>query len=815
MIRNTLITAIRLFFKYKAYSFTNIFGLAIGLATCILIFLYVQYETSYDDYFEGADNIYRLEMKWTGEGEVSHWAATTGDIIPAVASRFPEIQSSVKFYYSPRTSVLRYEDKVFRESGIVHGDSTFLDVFSLELIKGDKKDILSGPEKILLSETAAKRYFGNEDPIGKMLRSESRSYMVKGVFADIPENSHVHFDLIIALDDLRTGWTTLDQQGPAAFYSYIKVKDEETAISLKQKMDDHIWEILGYTVSGDSANIPEGYEAELLMQRLTDIHLEGHAEKELEANGNKQSIYIFSVVALFVLIIACINYMNLATARSANRGKEIGVKKVLGANRSIIFNQFIGESVLLSFLGMLLALLLVDISLPLFNNFTGLQLELNIFNNSPLLISAILIWLIVGFLSGSYPAVFLSAFNPLKVLYSGTNNSAGGNAALYLRRGLVIFQFTISILLIIGVITVYKQLGFIHSKSLGFIKEQVIVLPLAGGATPEKVEVYKNEIALNPSVISASGTNSVPGVRIHMLPFRFPDLAEDNPEQFEEGDDYVGFRSLSSDLDIFETYGLEIIDGREFSSMSPDEARKGFVLNEAAVAELGFDNPVGRRIEYVWGLEEPLQGHIIGVVKNFHYASLHTKVEPLIISVNPVYNRYLSIRVQTNNESKVLTELEESWTKTFANIPFDHFFLETSYDNLYKSENNMASIILFFSVLAILIACLGLFGLASYITEQRTKEIGIRKVLGASIMRIIKTLSKEFVVLIIISNILAWLPAWYYLNRWLNTFTFRTSLSWWLFFAAGVISLLIALSIVGLQSYLAGRKNPVEAIKAE
>lgn len=815
MLKNTLVTAFRLFFKYKAYSLTNIFGLAIGLATCILIFLYVQYETSYDSFHEDAELVYRLEPKWTGQGEVEHWAASTGNIIPAVASRFPEIEASVKFYNSARTAVIRFEDNIFRESSLIYADSTFFDVFSYNLLRGNPKDVLAGPEKVIISESTANRYFGNDDPIGKFLRSDTRSYMVTGIYADVPENSHVHFDMIISLDDLRSRWTTLDENGPSAFYSYIRVKDELSAHSLKQKLDDHIWEILGYTVSGDSANIPEGYQAELIMNPLTDIHLNGHAEKELESNGNRQYIYIFSIVALFVLIIACINYMNLATARSANRGKEIGVKKVLGANRSSIFNQFMGESILLSFIAMLLALLLVELFLPTFIEYTGLQLQLNIFENTPLLISIVTIWLLVGFLSGSYPAMFLSRFNPLKVLYSGTFNADNGNIALYLRRGLVVFQFAISILLIIGVISVYKQLQYIQNKSLGFNKEQVVVIPLAGNVDQEKIEVFKNEIAFNPEIINASGTNSIPGVRIHMLPFRFPDLAETNPEQFEEGDDYVGFRSLSSDLDIFETFGLEILEGRDFSSLSPDEAKKGFILNEAAVKELGFDNPVGRRIEYIWGLEEPLKGHIIGVVKDFHYKSLHTEVEPMIMNVNPDYNRFLSIRIQTTDIPNTLIKLEESWTNTFTSIPFDHFFLDTKYDSLYKTEMNMASIISFFTILAIIIACLGLFGLASFITEQRTKEIGIRKVLGASITKIIQTLSKEFVVLIIIANVLAWIPAWYYLNRWLDTFTFRTSLNWWLFLVAGVISLLIALFIVGLQSYIAGSKNPVEAIKAE
>lgn len=815
MFTNNLITTFRLFLKYKAYSLTNVFGLAVGLATCILIFLFVQHELSFDDFHQNAENIYRLESHFVGDGEDSHWAATTGNIIPSVAEKYPEIEASVKLYITSRASVINYADRVFRESGIIYADSSFFDVFSFELVRGNKNDALAGPGKIVISEKAAKKYFGDEDPMGKFLRSEERSYMVSGVIKDVPENSHFHFDLLISMDELRTRWTTLDEAGPSAFYSYVRLKDKNSDSRLKQKLDENIWEILGYTVTGDSTNIPEGYAAELIMNPITDIHLMGHAEKEMESNSDNQYIYIFTIVALFVLIIACINYMNLATARSATRGKEIGIKKVLGANRISIFKQFMSESFLLSFIAMLLAILMVEFTLPFFNNFTGLHLAFEVFSNIQLLLSLLIIWLIVGFLSGSYPAMILSRFNPLKVLYSTVLSVGSGKGSLYLRRGLVVFQFALSILLIIGVISVYKQLQYIQNKSLGFNKEQVVVIPYAGNMDQDKIEVFKNEIAYNPEVISASGTNSIPGVRIHMLPFRFPDLVEENPDQYEEGDDYVGMRSLSSDLDIFKTFGLEIIDGKEFSSLSPSEAEKSFILNEAAVKYLELENPVGKRIDYIWGLEEPLKGHIIGIVKDFHYASLHAEVEPLVIMVNPPFNRYLSIRLQSENIADVIPKLEQSWSNAFPSTPFEHFFLEAAYDNLYKTEMNMASIILFFTILAIFIACLGLFGLASYITEQRTKEIGIRKVLGASIITIIETLSKEFVILVVIANIIAWFPAWYYLNEWLDGFTFRTGLSWWLFVVAGITSLLIALLIVGFQSYRAGRMNPVQAIKAE
>lgn len=815
MLRNNLITSFRFFLKYKVYSFINILGLAIGLATCILIFLFVQHELSYDKFHENSEQIYRIEPWYSGEGEESHWAATQGNIIPALNSRYPEIESSVKIYYSFMTAVIHHQENIFREKGIVFADSTFFDVFSFELLRGNEESALSGPEKIVISQSAAKKYFGEEDPMGQFLKSDSRSYMVSGIMKDIPENSHLQFDLLVSLDDLRSRWPTLDQQGPSTFHSYVRLSSEVDVKQLINKVDSDVWEIMGYTVSGDSSNVPEGFEARLLFNPITDIHLKGHAEKELSSNGDMKFIYIFSIVALFVLVIACINYMNLATARSSTRSKEIGVKKVLGADRGSIFNQFISESFIMSFLALLLALFFTELILPFFNQLTGQALDLNLISNIPLLLSLLFIWIFVGLFSGSYPALYLSGFNPLKVLYSSTLGASKGKTALRFRRALVVFQFAISILLIIGVITVFKQLQFIQSKNLGFNKEQVVVIPFAGQLENEKVEVFKNGLLSNPAIVNASASNSIPGTRIHILPFRFPDLAEDNLEQNEEGDDFVGFRTLSTDLDVIETLGLEVVEGRGFSSDQPGDAATGFMINQAAADELGLKTTIGSRVEYSWGREEPKRGQIIGVLKDFHYTSLHTAVEPLVVHVMPDHNRYLCIRLKTDKVSNTIDDLEKAWLIAFPAVPFEYFFLDAFYDEMYKTEHGMGTIISYFTILAIIIACLGLFGLASYMTEQRTKEIGIRKVLGASIGKIVATLSKEFIYLVIIANLLAWLPAWYFLNQWLDTFIYSTGLSWWLFILSGLLSLIIALLVVGLQSYLAGKMNPIESIKSE
>ncbi len=815
MIRNILTATFRFFLKHKAYSLTNVLGLSIGLATCILIFLFVQDEFRYDRFHEDANLIFRLEPYYLGDGDEGQWAASQGSLIPAVVARYPEVKSGVKFHYSFNTSVFKFGDKSFREPGILFADSTFFDVFSFQLINGDKEHVLSGPGKIVLSEAAASRYFGNDNPVGKLLRSDSRSYMVSGVMQDIPEHSHFHADLIISMDDLRQRWPEADQNGPATFYSYVRLNNDADIENLKSKMRKDVWTLLGYTVGDDESGIPEGYEAEVRLNPITRIHLYGKAEKELESNSDIQNTIIFSAVALLVLIIACINYMNLATARSATRGKEIGVKKVLGANRHIIFNQFMLESFIMGFVALLLSLIMVELILPVFNHMTGKMITLDVFRNVPLLLSLLGIWVFVSFVSGSYPALYLSRFNPLKVLYGNNASSNNGKNTLYFRRVLVVFQFAISVLLIIGVITVYRQLEYIRDRNPGFSKENVVVIPLAGNISADKLEVFKNELRTDPDFISASASNSIPGMRIHILPIRLPDLARNNLQNNDEGDDYVAIRSLSTDLDVMQTFNLEMVAGKGFSTDRPNDAQTGFILNEAAVKEFGLIDPVGKRVEYGWGLEEPIKGHIIGVVKDFNYASLHHEVEPLMIYVDTRLYRYMSVRLSPGHKEGSAAVLEGAWMKAFPGIPFDYFYLDTFYNNMYKAETNIGSVILYFTLLAILIASLGLIGLSAYITEQRTREIGIRKVLGASVSSLVQTFSREFVILVLVANLIAWVPAWIYLGRWLNGFAFSTQLNIWLFLLSGLISLAIALAIVGFQSYRAGNMNPVDAVRAK
>ncbi len=814
MIKNLIVIAARYFFKYWGYSLINILGLSLGLATCILIFLFVQDEFNYDRFHDNADNVYRLEYDLYFEGQAMHWAATTGNVIPFVTENFPEVVSACKMNFVYGQQVVEYKELSFREDNVVAVDSTFFDVFSFKIINGSKQGALAGPSKTVVSESVALKYFGQNNPIGEVIKLNGRNYKITAVTKDVPVHSHFHYDILIPLDDARAQGAQIDRRGPFAYYSYIRLPDKETKKKLKEKMDARLWETFGLIVSGPDANVPEGSDGEFVFVPITDIHLKSHVEKEIEVNGDIQYIYIFSIIAIFVLLIACINYMNLATARSARRGREVGVRKVLGANKTTIFKQFMGESYVMSLLALLFSLLFVELILPGFNIFTSKTLILSVFQNMPLLQLLIIVFFVVGFLSGSYPAVFLSKFNPLKVLKSNTISGSSNKSTLYLRRGLVVFQFSISVLLIIGAITVYTQLRYIQTKDLGFNKEQVVVLNLTNTIRPEQIKSLKNEFRKEPSIVSATSSSVIPGERVHMLSVRFPDLREQNIEGNEE-EDIIGMRVINADVDVVETFGLEIVEGRNFSEEYGTDEQSAFLINEAGVKAFQLENPVGTRFEYLYGLRVPKSGNIVGVLKDFHYASLHSDIEPVIVQIMPQYNRYMSVRINPGDIKETLAKIENSWEAVFPNLPIDFFFLDTSYDNMYKTEMSMGTIITYFTILAIIIACLGLFGLASYITEQKTKEVGIRKVLGASIISIINSISKEFLVLIVIANIIAYLPAYYFLDNWLSDFAYRVNINLGVFLITSVLSILIAVLTVSSQAMKTARMNPVDTLKYE
>jgi putative ABC transport system permease protein len=795
---------------------TNLFGLALGLATCIIIFLYVQDELSYDRQFENAENIYRLEPHWIGQGEDSRWAATQGSILPELIKSYPEITAGVKINHPYNPLTFSQGETTFTEKNVLLADSTFFNIFNYRVISGDPLKMLAGPNKVVMTHTTATRYFGTLDAVGEIIKLDERIYTISGVIADPPVNSHLQFDILISLDDLRSRWDGVDQVGASTFYSYVEFPEKKTADAVLAKVNQNIYSHFGYVVAGDSSNVPKGYSAEMIFMPITDIHLKGHAEKEISSNSDMRYVVIFSAVALFILLIACFNYMNLATAKSTRRSREVGLRKVMGATKGKIFNQFMGESLTMAIISMVIALLIVELLLPNFNQFTGKTLSLSFSGNPVLLVLIVAIIIIVGFLSGTYPSLFMSRFNTINILKSNSLNASVGKGSLYLRRALVIIQFAISVFLIICIIVVKKQLNFIQDKKLGFDKEQVMVVQLPNRAAYEKVDVLKNELLLNSDIHNVSTTSNIPGERIPFLTVKIPGDETQNMEGNEEDDDGIfGMRTWSAGFDMVETFGFEMAEGRSLSKEFGTDAEEAFLINEAAVREFEMENPLGHDFEYHWAVEVPKKGKIVGVIKDFHYASLHHEVEPLMVHIFTPFIRYIIIKLNGNNTKASIAKVEEIWNAHIPSVPMDYHFLDTSYDNLYREEQNTGTIITLFTILAVIIAVLGLFGLVSYITEQRTKEIGVRKVLGASVFDIIAKLSKEFVILISIVNVIAWIPAYYFLRNWLDTFAYSTDLSIWVFAVSALLSLLIAVITVMTKAIGTANSNPVEALKYE
>lgn len=815
MLQNFFKIALRNFRKQKVYTFINVLGLTVGLTTCILIFLYVQDEVSYDKHFSDADRIFRLEhFSERPEGEF-HWAASTGDIIPEVTRRYPQIEAGAKILPSRRPTVFHLDDKHFSEENLIYADSTFFTIFSFPWIYGNPETALNGPEKVVLTRSTAERYFGYEDPVGKSLKTDGNSFVVSGVVEDVPVNTHFHFDMVISMDFMRRQWPQADAHGPSTFYSYVLLNDKKSLASIEQSLESEVYEIYGFDTSEDSSNIPDDFKLTLLLNNIQDIHLGGNAEKEWEANNELSYIYIFGIIAILVLLIASFNYMNLSTARSLDRAREVGIRKVLGAVRSQLFWQFMAESILVASISLILAGLATQALLPMFNGIVGKELILDLFSNPQLLLALVGIGLGIGFLSGAYPAIFMSGFKPIFVLKSSFTGGRGRGSASQLRKALVVLQFFISVGLITAALTVSHQLSFIQDKTLGFNKEQVVVIPLSGGSIFENLELLENKLEQEPEILASSPSSCIPGERVHMMSVRVPSLARQADDAEEQDNGVRVPRIISIDEEVEETFGFEIVAGRGLSKDFGTDAQAGFLINEAAVEAWGFENPIGMPFEYIYNLDTPKVGTIVGVVKNFHYASLHTEVEPLMMHVWPGHYGYLNVRVNTTDMAGCLEKMQGIWTELNPTTPFNYFFLDDNYDQMYRTEMSTNKIVTYFTFLAILIACLGLFGLAAFTAQQRTREIGIRKVLGASVGNIIFLLTRNFALLVIIASALAIPLAWWLLSQWLEGFAYRIDLSIWLFLGAALGALILAVLTVGFQSMKAAVANPVKALKDE
>lgn len=802
MIKNYLKTALRIMLRQKVYSLINITGLSVGIAATLLIAIYVVDEFSFDRFHKDPENIYRVYFTGRLQGNEINAASSAAPVAEAMQKEIPEVTETVRMGLW-RTMPMSYEDKSFTEQYFLIADSNFFKFFNFTLLEGNPETALKGTDKIVITESAAKKYFGNENPIGKILLrgSEKTASEITGIAQDPPKNSHITFDMILSGESWEymkhTQWTSNN------LYTYVKVQpgasaskvQEHLKVMAEKNMGSELERYLGMTFEQFRQ---QGNNVGLVLQPLLDVHLKSKLSDEMVPAGNIQYLYIFIAIAVFIILIACINFMNLSTARSANRAKEVGVRKTIGAFRQRLIIQFLSESMLYSFFSMVLALIIITVSLSGFNLLSGKEMTLSILGHPIVLACIVSFTIIVGILAGSYPAFYLTAFKPTEVL-KGKIRAGFRNSAM--RNFLVVCQFIISIALIFGSIVVYDQLKYMQTKNLGFNKENIVSL-LHTISLEKNAQAFKNELASHPEFRGASYANRLP-----------PNI--DWNSAFRKGGSDQDFllTMYQVDHDHLETMGYTLAEGRFFSKDFPSDTA-AIILNETAYKQMGFAN-LEEATVLTYSGNEPAPLKVIGVLKDFNYENLKSVVKPMAILLGREPNFEMAIRLSEGNTQQQIKLLEQIWKKYSPGSPFEFSFLDQNFDALFRAEQRLGQIILVFTVLAIAIACLGLFGLAAYTAEQRAKEISIRKVMGASVSQVMILLSKDFALLVVISFAIATPIAWYAADGWLQGFANRIDLRVWMAIAAGSISLIIALLIITLQSIKAARENPVNAMRSE
>ncbi|MEO6730188.1 MAG: ABC transporter permease [Ferruginibacter sp.] len=811
MLKNRFKIAWRNLLNNKTFSIINVTGLAIGLSGFLLIALYIADELSYDRFNKKAGRIYRInsELRF---GDTDLKLAVCSDPMGATLKKdYPQVEEFVRFYASSGSKLVKKGNEFINESAVVHADSTLFNVFTLPAIEGDTKNALNEPNTVVVTESTAKKYFGNTQVVGKTIEtdeSKNNLYKITAVIKDIPKNSHFNFDFIFSMDNVEYGFGT--------YLSH----NFQTYILLREGVDYKVFE-KNFTQVIDKYIMPQakqfmqissmedfkkaGNKLEYHLIPLTDIHLKSDRFPELGVNGNIQYVYIFSAVALFILLIACINFMNLSTARSANRSKEVGIRKVLGTNKSSLVWQFLTESTMMVFIALLIALVIAWLTIPFFNDVSSKTLSFATLFNYKVLPFLLLLPFVVGALAGSYPAFFLSSFQPVSVLKGKIN---AGFKKSNLRSGLVVFQFFISIVLIIAVTIIYNQLNFIQNTKLGYNKDQVLILN-GTGTLGNNAEVFKNEVAKMSGVKSASFSGYLPVSNSSRNDNTY------SKEAVMTNNNGFSMQSWNIDYEYLNTLGMEIIRGRNFSRDFPSDS-SAVIINETTAKILGYDDPIGKKVHTFTGFLPPtsISYTVIGVVKNFNFESLRQNIGPLCMRMGN-NNWSMAFKVSTADIGGLLKSIEHKWKSMAPGMPFSYGFLDESFDNMYRTEQRVGKIALSFAILTILIACLGLFGLATYMAEQRTKEIGVRKVLGASVANLVSMLSKDFLKLVMIAALLAFPIAWYVMHKWLQDFAFKVDISWLVFLSAGVAAVLIALLTVSSQAIKAALSNPVHSLRSE
>lgn len=798
MFRNYLKVALRSLRKQKAYSFINIFGLALGLSCCILILLFVEDELSFDRYHDDAEQLYRLRVeRFSAGGEAEYTSTAAAPMLPAALNDLPQVESATRI--DERTYLVRKDDLAFYEEHFFFVDSSFFDVFSIDILRGDPEQFLDAPYSLVLTESAARRYFGSADPIGQSLDVDGRNMGITGIVSDPPDQTHFTFSMLGSFATLES------ESGPSANWNWWNLNThtyfrfgngtniEEAEELLREMPSRYI---------GQQEQV-SGYRQFLYLQPVVDIHLTSNYRYELSANSQRAYVLVFAAVALFILIIACVNFMNLSTARSAERAKEIGMRKVSGARLNQLVTQFLGESVIITLLALIGALVLIQLLLPLFNDLAFKELSLNYIERWPLVLLMLGGAILVGILTGLYPAFALSAFRPVDVL-KGTVSP--GSASSWLRQGLVVFQFTISVILIIGAVIAQRQLSFMRSADMGFDKERILVINGRNSdVVSNQTSAFKASLEEIPGVRSTAVTSTTPG----RTPFT--NVAARERGMTEEGQTFYW---MAVDHDFLETYDVEVIAGRGFQREMGSDDSLAFVLNESAYKALGWANaeqPIGEELTRQFSDTR----NIIGVVEDFNFQSLQFSVDPIVLFINPPWYNLTSVKIEAGAIQETIRDVEAVWRAYAPERPFEYFFLDEDFDQQYRSEIRISSLLNVFTMLAIIIACLGLFALASFVTERRQKEIGVRKVLGASTGEIVRMLSLSFTRLVLISAVIATPLAWWGAGRWLDGFANRIDLGIGIFVLSIILALVIAVVTVAWQSVRAALANPAVSLRSE
>jgi putative ABC transport system permease protein len=825
MFRNYLKIAFRSLRKSKGFTALNVIGLAAGLAVCLLIVLYVTDELGYDRYNVKADRIYRVDED-AYINNTRFVAATTSKFFgPALVASYPKIQQMVRFRNPGDLFVRKGNDQVL-DHHFTFADSTIFKVFTLPMIAGDPNTALNNPHSIVIDESAARRYFNSTDVIGRTLEvgSDNTPLKITGVIRDMPEQSQFHFSFIRPIRESHTFNDLSDNDWLSSnYYTYILVQPGTTQAEAQKYVDEvvnlHVGRALQEMFHVSVTDLGKaGNHFRYPIVPLTDVHLYSNKSYELEANSNIQFVYIFFIIAVLILLIACVNFMNLSTARSANRAKEVGIRKVAGSTKGHLILQFLIESILLSLFALVLALGMAVLLLPVFNQLAGKSLHPDVLFSGRFLPILILLVLLVGCLAGSYPAFYLSSFKPIDVL---KGKMAAGFRSSWLRSSLVVFQFFISIGLIVSTLVIYRQLHYIRNKEVGFNRDQVLVIHDTWSLGRDGMTNLRKSLLTLAGVTDATVTSDMPtaGGDQYRQPGWFRDASLDARK-------VTFMTTLQVDDHYVPTLGMQMVKGRNFDLAQFPTDSTAVLLNEAAVANLGVKDPLNliiyNRADEVKANQadqtnhfKPLAFHVIGVVKDFNYNSMHDKIHPLIMVVNNFNWGSMAVRFHTNDAFSLVRQVESKFHAAKQGLPFSYTFMDNDFDQLYHAEQQTGQIFITFAVFAILIACLGLFGLVTYAAEQRTKEIGIRKVLGARVTSIVGLLSKDFTILVGIAALIAFPAAWWAMYKWLETFAYRTEISWWIFLVAGAVALAIALLTVSIQTIRAALANPVKSLRSE